>query len=45
MNLKIPKSSTKNLMKELHQNAIEYLTYLVLNKRKFKNKQATITPP
>ena len=44
-NLKIPKSSIKNLMKNIHQNAIKYLTYLVLNKRKLKNKQATITPP
>ena len=32
--LKIPKSSIKSLMKNLHQNAIKYLTYLVLNKRK-----------
>ena len=44
-NLKIPKSSIKTLMKDLHQNAIKYLTYLVLNKRKLKNNQATITPP
>jgi hypothetical protein len=32
-------------MKDIHQNAIKYLTYLNLNKRKLKNKQATITPP
>ena len=35
-NLKIPKTSIKTLMKEIHQNAIKYLTYLVLNKRKLK---------
>ena len=44
-NLKIPKSSIKSLMKSLHQNAIKYLTYLVLNKRKFDNKQNIVTPP
>ena len=35
----------KNLMKNIHQNAIKYLTYLVLNKRKLENKQTTISPP
>ena len=44
-NLKIPKSNIKTLMKDTHQNAIKYSTYLVLNKRKLENKQATITPP
>ena len=44
-NLKIPKTSIKNLMKNIHQNVIKYLIYLVLNKRKLKYKQATITPP
>ena len=44
-NLKIPKTSIKTLMKEIHQNAIKYLTYLVINKRKLANKQATNTPP
>ena len=44
-NLKIPKNSIKTLMKNIHQNAIKYLTYLVLNKRKLENKQATIPPP
>ena len=42
--LKIPKSSIKNLMKDIHQNAIKYLTYLVLNKRKL-NKQTNTCPP
>ena len=43
--LKIPKSSIKTLMKNIHQNATKYLTYLVLNKSKLESKQATITPP
>jgi hypothetical protein len=43
--LKIPKSSIKNLMENIHQNAIKYLTYLVLNKRKLNNKQNTVAPP
>ena len=29
-------------MKNIHQNAIKYLTYLDINKRKLENKQ---TPP
>ena len=41
-NLKLPKSDIKTLVKSLHHNAIKYLIYLVLNKRKFDNKQ---TPP
>ena len=32
-------------MKSLHQNAIKYLTYLVLNKRKLDNKQIPIPLP
>ena len=43
--LKIPKSSIKKLMKDIHHNAIKYLTYLVLNKRKLDNKQAPVPPP
>jgi hypothetical protein len=43
--LKIPKSDIKNLMKDIHQNAIKYLTYLVLNKRKLDNKQTPVPPP
>jgi hypothetical protein len=43
--LDIPKTNIKNLMKNIHQNAIKYLTYLVLNKRKLDNKQTTIAPP
>ena len=39
--LEIPKSSIKNL----HQNAIKFLTYLVLNKRKLDNKQTPLHPP
>jgi hypothetical protein len=44
-NLKIPKTHIKTLMKNIHQNAIKYLTYLVLNKRKLDNKQTPILPP
>ena len=43
--LKVPKTSIKTLMKNIHQNAIKYLTYLVLNKRKLDNKQTTVAPP
>ena len=43
--MKIPKPNIKKLMKDIHQNAIKYLTYLVLNKRKLDNKQATVPPP
>ena len=42
--LKIPKTNIKTLMKDLHQNAITYLTYLILNKRKLDNKQAHVPP-
>ena len=44
-NLKFPKTSIKTLIKEIHQYAIKYMTYLVLNKKKLENEQATITPP
>jgi hypothetical protein len=37
-NLKIPKTHIKTLMKNIHQNAIKYLTYLVMNGRKLDNK-------
>ena len=30
--LKIPKINIKTLMKSIHQNAIKYLTYIVMNK-------------
>ena len=43
--LNLPKTSIKNLMKTIHQNVINCLTYLVLNKRKLDNKQTTIAPP
>ena len=43
--LKIPKNNIKSLMKNPHQNAIKYLTYLVLNKRKLENKQTLVPPP
>ena len=43
--LEIPKTNIETLMKNIHQNAIKYLTYLVLNKRKPDNKQTTVTPP
>ena len=45
VDLKIPKTNIKTLMKNIHQNAIKYLTYLVLNKRKLDNKQTTIATP
>ena len=40
--LKIPKPSIKTLMKNIHQNAIKYLTYLILNKKKLDNKQTHV---
>ena len=43
--LKVPKTSTKILMKNIHQNVIKYLTYLILNKRKLDNKQTPVAPP
>jgi hypothetical protein len=43
--LNILKTNVKKLMKYIHQNAIKYLTYLVLNKRKLDNKRTTISPP
>ena len=43
--LNIPKLIIKNLMKNIHQNAIKYLTYLILKKRKLDNKQTLIPPP
>jgi hypothetical protein len=43
--LKIPKNSIKTLMKNIHQIAIKYLTYLVLNKRKLDNKQTPVPHP
>jgi hypothetical protein len=43
--INIPKSSIKKLMKDIHQNAIKYLTYLVLNKRKLDNKQNPVPLP
>ena len=43
--LKIPKREIKILMQQLHQIAIKYLTYLILNKRKLDNKQPPVDPP
>jgi hypothetical protein len=43
--LKIPKHNIKSLMKKIHENAIKYLTYLVLNKRKLDNEQTPVPPP
>ena len=43
--LEIPKTDIKDLMKNIQQNAIELLTYLVLNKRKLDIKQTSVTPP
>lgn len=42
--LKIPKQHTKHFMKNIHQNAIEHLTNLILNERKLDNKQAPMCP-
>ena len=36
--LEISKIEVIMLMKQLHQNVIKYLTYLILNKRKLNNK-------
>ena len=44
-NLRIPKFNIKTLLNNIHQNAIKYLTYLVLNKRKLDNKQTPVPPP
>ena len=35
-------SLVKILMKNIPQNVIKYLTYLILNKRKLKNKQTHV---
>ena len=43
--LKIPKNNIKTLMKKIHENAIKYLIYIVLNKRKLDNKQTPVPPP
>ena len=43
--LKTPKNNIKSLMKKIHENAIKYLAYLVLNKRKLDNKQPPVPPP
>ena len=45
IHMKIPKSIIKTLMKNIHLNAIKYLTYLVLNKRKLESKHNIVTPP
>ena len=42
---KILETKIKSLMKQIHQIAIKYLTYLILNKRKLHNKQPPIDPP
>ena len=36
--------SIKTLMKNIHQNVIKYLTYLVLNTRKLENEQFPVSP-
>ena len=40
--LNLPKSSIKSLMKNLHENVVKYLTYLVLNERKLDNNKPPI---
>ena len=42
--LKTPKSEIQTLMKHLHQIAIKYLTYLILNKRKLDNNNLPLIP-
>ena len=32
-------------MKQIHQIAIKYLTFFILNKRKLDNKQPPVDPP
>jgi hypothetical protein len=41
-NIKIPKNKVKELMKHIHQTAIKYLTYLILNKRELDNNQKLV---
>ena len=43
-NLKISKQAINILMKNIHQNAIKYLTYLILNKMEI-GKQTNTCPP
>ena len=43
-NLKIPNTSIKTLMKNLHQHANKYLTYLVLNKKKTRQQTNPYAP-
>ena len=43
--LNISKSNIETLVKNTHQNAIKYLTYLVLNKIKLTYEQAPVLPP
>ena len=42
--LKIPKNEVRSIMKQFHQIAIKYLTYLILNKRKLDNNQPLVDP-
>ena len=44
-NLHIPTSLIIKKMKTIHQIAIKYLTYLVINKKILDNKQEPISPP
>ena len=43
--IKNPENQYQNPHEKYHQNAIKYLTYLVLNKRKLYNKQTPVPPP
>ena len=43
--LGIPKTSIKSFLKNIHQNAIRFLTYLVLNNRKFNNRKVHVPHP
>jgi hypothetical protein len=45
INLKMLKSTIKTLTRNIYRNINKYLTYMVLNQRKFENKQAPIPPP
>jgi hypothetical protein len=39
-----PQNLHQNLMKNIHENAIKYLTYMIMNKKKLDNKQTPVSP-
>lgn len=44
-NLKMNRNEVKKIMKHIHQIAIKYLTYLILNKRKLDNNKKLVDLP